>query len=163
MKTLKLLALFVVMAVGLSSCGVPQYATISKIPDFSKYKYVYITPTQELTSIAGGAVGTQYGVYSATTGKSVIPSNVIAGYFMKRGFVVVQEIDESQRAQTIVANYGESGRKNYALGYSIEITVQLLDASTNDVISVATAEGFGETEADDIRIATLKCLDGFFK
>lgn len=164
MKSLRHILILLSMALGLASCGVPRYATISSKPDLSKYKYVYITPTSEKTSVTGGTYGNQYGVYGSTSSKSITPSDVIAGYFMKQGFVRIPEINETQKSQTIVVNYGESGRKNYGLGaYSIEVTIQLLDATTYELICSSTAEGMGETETDDVRKATLKCLDAIFQ
>lgn len=164
MKSLRHILILLSMSLALASCGVPRYATISSKPDLSKYKYVYITPTSEKTSVTGGTYGNQYGVYGSTSSKSITPSDVIAGYFMKQGFVRIPEINETQKSQTIVVNYGESGRKNYGLGaYSIEVTIQLLDATTYELICSSTAEGMGETETDDVRKATLKCLDAIFQ
>lgn len=164
MKSLRHILILLSISLALASCGVPRYATISSKPDLSKYKYVYITPTSEKTSVTGGTYGNQYGVYGSTSSKSITPSDVIAGYFMKQGFVRIPEINETQKSQTIVVNYGESGRKNYGLGaYSIEVTIQLLDASTYELICSSTAEGMGETETDDVRNATIKCLDAIFQ
>lgn len=164
MKSLRHILILLSISLALASCGVPRYATITSKPDLSKYKYVYITPTSEKTSVTGGTYGNQYGVYGSTSSKSITPSDVIAGYFMKQGFVRIPEINETQKSQTIVVNYGESGRKNYGLGaYSIEVTIQLLDATTYELICSSTAEGMGETETDDVRKATIKCLDAIFQ
>ena len=164
MKAFKHIIILLFISLVLASCGamVPQKANLSSKPDLSKYKYVYITPTSEKTSVTGGTYGNQYGVYGSTSTKSITPSDVIAGYFMKHGFVRIPEISEAKKAQTIVVNFGESGRVSYGLAYSIEVTIQLLDASTYDVICSSTAEGMGETEADDVRKATIKCLDAIF-
>lgn len=140
-----------------------KHASLTNKPDLSKYKYVYISPTSEKTSVTGDTYGNQYGVYGSTVSQSVVPSEVIAGVFMKHGFVRVPEINEAQKGQTIVVNYGESGRKNYFLAYSIEVTIQLLNAETYELICSATAEGIGETEADDVRKATTKCLEAIFE
>lgn len=165
MKAFRHILILLSISLGLASCGamVPQKANLSSKPDLSKYKYVYITPTPEKTSVTGGTYGNQYGVYGSTSSKSITPSDVIAGYFMKQGFVRIPEINEPQKAQTIVVNYGESGRKNYGLAYSIEVTIQLLDATTYELICSSTAEGMGETETDDVRKATIKCLDAIFQ
>ena len=48
------------------------------------------------------------------------------------------------------------------LGYTIEITLQFLSADTHEVVCTSTAEGMGETEADDIRIAIQKALTEVF-
>ena len=166
MKAFRHILILLSISLGLASCGVmvPQKADLSSKPDLSKYKYVYITPTAEKTSVTGVTYGSQYGVYGSTSSKSITPSDVIAGYFMKQGFVRIPELNEPQKAQTIVVNYGESGRKNYGLGaYSIEITIQLLDATTYELICSSTAEGMGATETDDVRKATIKCLDAIFQ
>lgn len=163
MKSLRHILILLSISLALASCGVPRYATITSKPDLSKYKYVYITPTSEKTSVTSGTYGNQYGVYESISSKSITPSDVIAGYFMKQGFVRIPEINEIQKSQTIIVNYGESGRKNYGLGYSIEVTIQLLDATTYELICSSTAEGMGETETDDVRKATIKCLDAIFQ
>ena len=40
----------------------------------------------------------------------------------------------------------------------IEVTLQILSADTHEVLCTGTAEGQGETEADDIRIAITRAL-----
>lgn len=60
--------------------------------------------------------------------------------------------------ETLIVSYGESGRRNVNLGYSIEVTIQFLSAKTNMPVCVCTAEGQGSTEADDIRIAINRAL-----
>ena len=161
MKATKLF--LIVLTICLSGCGVPRYATISNTPDLSKYKYVYIAQTAERTSVLGGTFGNLYGVYGITTSESINPSDIIAGSFMKHGFVRVPEITEEHKAQTLVVSFGESGRKGYGFGsYSIEVTIQLLDATTYELICTASAEGMGDTEADDVRMATQKCLEAIF-
>lgn len=163
MKTFKNLLLLFATTFVLASCGVPKYANISNIPDLSDYRYIYITSASELSSSAGSAVGTPYGVFGSTVSKSVSPSDLIAGMFMKRGFIRLPEIKEDLKSQTIIINYGESGRSNRGLGYSIEVTLQLLNAQTLEIICTSTAEGMGETESDDIRKATIKCVNAIFE
>lgn len=168
MKAFKHIIVLIVFAIGLTSCGVtkrvPQYATISSTPDLSNYKYVYIHPTTDKTSVSGGVYGGQYGVYGSTTSKSINPADIVAGAFIKKGFTVVPEIDKAHATQTIVINIAETGRKQYTiLAYSIEMTLQLMDAYTYDLICNVSAEGMGETETDDVRQAILKCLDAIFK
>lgn len=163
MKTFKNLLLLLATTFVLASCGVPKHANISNIPDLSGYRYIYITPSSELSSSAGGAVGTPYGLFGSNVSKSVSPSDLIAGMFMKRG-VRLPEIKEDLKSRTIIINYGESGRTNRGLGsYSIEVTLQLLNAQTLELICTSTAEGMGETESDDIRKATIKCVNAIFE
>ena len=53
--------------------------------------------------------------------------------------------------------------ENVNLGYSIEVTMQFINAKTQLPIVVCTAEGQGSTEADDIRIAITRALEPLFK
>lgn len=168
MKSLKHIILLIVCAIGLTGCGaarmVPKYATISNTPDLSKYRYIYIHPTTDKTSVSGGVYGGQYGVYGSTSSKSINPADIVAGRFIKQGFTVVPEIDKAHAAQTIVVNIAETGRKQYTIfAYSIEMTLQLLDASTYDLICNVSAEGLGETETDDVRLAITKCMDAILQ
>ena len=48
------------------------------------------------------------------------------------------------------------------LGYTIEVTIQFSSAKTNEMICSCTAEGQGETEADDIRQAIRRALTSLF-
>ena len=82
---------------------------------------------------------------------------------MKHGFIIVPEIKPDEAKETIVVNYAETGRRNLNLGYTIEITIQILSANDNLLLCTGTAEGQGETEADDIRIAITRCLAEIFK
>lgn len=82
---------------------------------------------------------------------------------MKKGFIRLPEINPELNSETIVVNYGESGRRSvFMAGYTIEVTIQFLDANSHTVICSGTAEGMGSTEADDIRIAINRCLDEIF-
>ena len=73
------------------------------------------------------------------------------------------EIKNDLAEKTMIINYGETGRRPAGLGYTIEITLQILSAKTNEVLCVVTGEGQGETEADDIRIAINRCLEELYK
>ena len=64
--------------------------------------------------------------------------------------------------ETLIVNYGESGRRNRGLGYTIEVTIQFISAYTHEMFCSCTAEGQGSTEADDIRQAIKRALDGLF-
>ena len=165
MRALKHIIILLSISLGLASCGimVPRHAYISNKPDLSEYKYVYITPTAEKTCMVSESYSDQFGVHSSTSSKSVTPSDVIAGYFMKRGFTRTPEIIESQRARTLIVNYGESGRRFRGLTHITEVTLQLLDAGTYELICSLTAEGNGRTETDEVRKAIQKCLDAIFK
>ena len=124
-----------------------------------KYKYVYIPATKELTSSVGGNYGGKY--YSSTT-KSINPSDVIAGVLMNKGYIILPELKSDISDETLIVNYGESGRRNRGLGYTIEVTIQFVSARTNEMICSCTAEGQGSTEADDIRLAITRALSSLF-
>ena len=126
------------------------------------YKYAYISPTKELTSSTGGTYGGQYGIYGSSTTKSVNPSDVIAGILIKQGYIILPELKSELANETLIINYGESGRRNRGLGYTIEVTIQFSSAKTNEMICSCTAEGQGETEADDIRQAIRRALSSLF-
>lgn len=162
MKHLKLLLLTagVLMFNGCASMRAP---IIQKIAPMDSYRYVYITPTTELTSSSSGVYGNQYGVYGGSTTKSLNPSDVISGILIKHGYIRLPELNPQLIDETLIVNYGESGRRNVNLGYSIEVTIQFLSAKTNMPICVCTAEGQGRTEADDIREAINRALKPLFE
>jgi len=144
----------------INSCAPLKAPTITKNDTIEGYKYIFITPTTNLTSGSGGVYGGQYGVYGATTSKSVNPADVISGILIKEGYTRVPELKPELLGETMVVNYGESGKRNRGLGYTIEVTIQFISAKTHEQICSCTAEGQGETEADDIRKAITRCLSG---
>ena len=126
----------------------------------NNYKYIYVPDTQNVNSSVRAQWSNYGGSFSA--GKSVNPGDLITGAFSKKGFIKLLELKEDLIDQTLVVNYGESGRRTVGLFYTIEVTIQLVSAKTNALISTCTAEGIGETEADDIRIAIDRCLTALF-
>ncbi len=162
MKAFKLWISIVLTVMMFSSCGALKTPVIVRNAPIEGYRYVFITPTKELTSSAGGTYGGQYGIYGASTTKSVNPSDVISGELIKNGFVVLPELKSELNNKTLIVNYGESGRRNRGLGYTIEVTIQFISAETHELVCSCTAEGQGETEADDIRQAIRRALAGLF-
>ena len=162
MKIIKILFAFC-GAVLLNGCAATLLpVSVTKNLGLSEYKYVYITPTSGITSTTGGVYGGSYGVYGSTQTKSIYPSDIIAGIMIKKGFTQVPNIIPEIATQTLIINYGESGRRNVGLGYTIEVTLQFLSAKTHEIVCISTAEGQGATEADDIRIAINRALDEVF-
>ena len=161
-KTFKFWISIVLTVMMFSSCGALKTPVIVRNVPIEGYRYVFVTPTKELTSSAGGAYGGQYGIYGASTTKSVNPSDVIAGELIKNGFVVLPELKAELNNETLIVNYGESGRRNRGFGYTIEVTIQFISAETYELVCSCTAEGQGETEADDIRQAIRRALSGLF-
>ena len=103
---------------GLYACGtLRKYPVVVKNSSISDYKYVYITPTKELSSSTSGAYMGQNGVmYGSTESKSVNPSDVIAGALIKKGFIIIPELSPELQNKTLIANYGESGRRKKGIG-----------------------------------------------
>ena len=146
----------------LLSCSVVEPATVRSYSSLDGYRYVYITPTSEKTSVSGATVGTKYGLYGATESSSTSPADLISGHFLKRGYIRQPEINPDFITQTIIVNYGETNSECNGFGYLIEATIQLLSAKTNEVICIGTAEGSGDTEADAVRNAINNCMDAIF-
>ncbi|MFN9113464.1 MAG: hypothetical protein ACK5XN_25615 [Bacteroidota bacterium] len=154
-KQFVILALFISTLALLSSCTTLRPATSIIQDSIQRYRYVYITPTQNLSSSSGSTSGNIY--YSVS--KTVNPADVISGKLTREGFIRIPEIKPEFAAQTLIINYGESGKRNVFLGYAIEVTIQLINAQTLQPVCTCTAEGMGSTEADDIREAIGRCLE----
>jgi hypothetical protein len=155
MKPITFLTIFI-LSIWVSGCASLKPPTSIKNGTIENYKYIYINPTSSLTSSAGATIGGQY--YSSS--KSVNPSDVMTGVLSKEGFIRLSELKPELLEVTIIVNYGESGRRKTGLGgYTIEVTIQFISAKSNTLICSCTAEGQGETEADDIRQAIARCLN----
>lgn len=161
MKILQYISLCLCL-ISTTACASLRPATHIGETSLIGYKYAYITQTDELSSSSGSVYGNQFVVYGSTVTKSVNPANVISGILMKNGLTIIPEITDEIRDRTIIVNYGETGRRNVFWGYTIEITLQILSADTHEVLCTCTAEGMGETEADDIRIAITRALKTIF-
>lgn len=146
----------------MGACAPLRAPMIVKKAPIEMFKYAYISPTKELTSSTGSTYGGQYGIYGSSTTKSVNPSDVIAGILIQKGYVILPDMNLELAKETLIVNYGESGRRNRGFGYTIEVTIQFISADTNQMMCSCTAEGQGSTEADDIRQAIKRALDGLF-
>ena len=158
MRTNRFLAISLV-SILINSCAL-KAPTIIKNDRIEGYKYIFISPTGNLTSSTGTVYGGNQGVYGSTTSKTVNPSDVITGILVKEGFIRLPELKPELADKTLIVNYGESGRRDIGLGYTIEVTIQFVSAKSHTLICSCTAEGLGETEADDIRQAITRCLSG---
>lgn len=159
MRYLKPLFLTIIVVLTLTSCGSLRPATVTRHSSLEGYQYAYINST----STKVGSAGYFYNGMGASETKSTNPSEIISGFLMKKGFIIVPELKSENESHTIVVNYAETGRRNLNLGYAIEITIQILSATDNSLLCTGTAEGQGSTEADDIRIAINRCLAEIFK
>ncbi len=147
---------FLILNLSIFGCASLRPATSIKKVTLDNYKYIYITPTNSLTSGSGATIGGQY--YSSS--KTVNPSDVIGGILTKGGLIRLPALKSELTDETLIINYGESGRRNTGFGgYTIEVTIQFVSAKKNTLICSCTAEGQGSTEADDIRQAITRCLN----
>ena len=151
----------------LTSCSalIPKLNPVSIVVNeaVNKYKYVFIAPTGNLTSGTSNIYGNTYSLVGVQANKTVNPGDVISGILTKKGLIRLSELNPDFLIETLIVNYGESGRRDTGLGgYTIEVTIQFISAKNNQLICSCTAEGQGATEADDIRLAIVRCLSGLF-
>jgi hypothetical protein len=86
-------------------------------------------------------VGNQFGVFGGGKAKSTNPGDVITGSLMKQGYIRVAEVEESMKEKTFIVSYGETGRREVDLGYTIEVTIQFTSAKTHEMICTVSGEG----------------------
>lgn len=145
----------------LGGCASMRPPVIHTFDDsINNYRYFYISPTGDYTSNSG-VYGNKYGVYGGPT-KSINPASLISGILFNNGFIQVNEVNPNNAKETMIVNFGETGRRNVNLGYSIEVTIQFISAYTQRPICTCTAEGQGETEADDVRESIQRALKPLF-
>lgn len=147
----------ILLTLTLSGCALntPQVKTYLPL---SQFHYAYIAPTGGVHSSSSMAIGG----YTLPYSNSVNPRDLIAGHLSKRGFVIVPEVSPKYAKETLIVNYGESNKRELLVGYALEVTIQLITADTNKLVAVATAEGLGSTEADDIREAIARAISALF-
>jgi len=155
-----LLTLKAIVLCMLYGCAPLHPPVITKQDTLNGYKYVYISTTSNLSSSTGAVIGGEYGIYGVTESKSVNPADVITGILLKKGYTKIPELKPELLHETLIVNYGESGKRKRMFGYTIEVTIQIISAKTYTQICSCTAEGQGDTEADDIRQAITRCLSG---
>lgn len=156
----------------LGSCGPLRTPTVIKNAPVENYRYAYVTETQALTSSeghsnsnGGGFMGLFSGLFSGGTDittKTVNPGDVISGELAKYGFVILPELTPELEAQTVIVNYGESGSRKRGIKEATEVTIQFISADSKQLICSCTAEGQGQTEADNIREAIRRALSALF-
>lgn len=158
-KNSKLLGLFIII-LGFYGCASLrpslQPATSLKNASLDGFKYIYVTPANSVTSSTGFTIN---GEINSKT-KTLNPADLITGILIKEGLIRLPEIKPELAEETLIINYGESGKRNTGFGgYTLEVTIQFISAKTNSLVCSCTAEGQGSTEADDIRLAITRCLN----
>ncbi len=146
-----------------AGCAILQEPEVTKHENIENYSYALLPNTRTLVSSTGGVYGNEYGFYGGSATKEVNPRDVIGGILLKRGVLSTETVQPEHRSETLLVKYGESGRRDVAGGlggYTLEVTIVMVAADTNEVVYSCVAEGQGETEADDIRKAIHRCLSG---
>lgn len=156
MKITKFLSLLLGVFM-LSSCSVTLLTPSVTINEpITGYKFFYVANTTEKTSTSGYV----YDGSGSSTTRSINPSDIISGELMKRGFTKVPQITEENAERTFIVNYGETGKRDVGLFWTTtEVTLQFISAKDQSMICSSTAEGFGETEADDVRMAIERSIE----
>ncbi len=157
-----LLGLF---TVGCASMRPPVVKTYGD--DIFNYRYFVVSPTEDYTYTTpeqSGASGQQQTYWhQGSKTQSINPGSAISGILVGHGFIPVKEVDTSKVSETMIVNFGESGRRSVNMGYSIEVTIQFVSAKTMLPICSCTAEGQGATEVDDVREAIQRAMNSLFK
>lgn len=149
-----------VISVAIFGCATTQPAKINQVTDVGQYRFVVIEDTPSITGFAakdGDAVG-----------KEVNPATLLEGLLLKKGLVRVSKAEARDEDQLLILRWGISGSRNQPAhmallgigGYAQEVTITLLDGGNLRPVFTCTAEGYGTTEADDIREAITSCLSG---
>ena len=157
-------AILLFLSILVSGCAaILKPPEITKRGDINEYRFVVLPNAANLSSASGGVYGNQYGVYGGTSSKEINPSNVIEGILLKKGLLSTGAVTPENKDKTLIAKYGESGRRDVAGGlggYTLEVTIVMISAKTTDIVYSCVAEGQGATEVDDIREAIHRCLSG---
>lgn len=152
-----------VFSISAAGCAILEAPKISKPGDPSQYRFVVLPRTSSLSSSTGSVYGNKHGIFGSATSNEVDPRQVIEGILLKRGMISTESVGTGTEATTLLVRYGESGKRMIAGGlggYTLEVTIALISAKTNEVVYSCSAEGQGSTEADDIREAIHRCLSG---
>lgn len=157
---MKKLSFLLVILLLLMGCGAKKVATTDIKGDLSKYHYVCVNPTNGVIS-SSGVYGNQYGIYGGDT-HTTNPSELIAGYLMKKGYSALSYIVPDLAEQTLVVTYGETGASSILLPKA-GVIIQFKDAKTHQLVASSEADGISiENEAYAIKRAIYKALDQIF-
>lgn len=166
MKNVKVLAmaLCVVLGVMMTGCLILHGTTVVKNESVYNYKYVYVMPTVATQSVYGATVGTGGTTVGATTTTSVVPSDIIAGQFVKNGFIRVADVKPETANQTLSVSYSETNIRKVGGTEATEVTIQAVNGATNALVCSVTAEGKSNTnQAEEVRMAIDRAMKEMMK
>lgn len=153
MKTFKIW-IFIIVAIILGSCGSLSTPIIVRKAPIDGYKYIFITPTKEVVSSHGSVYKGEYAEVGSTKTESLNPSDIISGELMKKGFILLPELNSEFIKKTLIVNYGKS---------STDVTIQFVSADSHELVCSCTATGEGFTEVDYIRSAITRAFSELFR
>jgi len=153
--------LFIITVLFVSGCSLKKPMYKNYETKASEFQFVAIPNTSSINSSTSTYYSNQYGGYGGSgVSKQLNPSSIIEGILLKKGYTSVSEITDTIKDKTLIVKYGQSGRREVFMGYTLEVTMKLISAKTMEPVFMCTAEGLGSTEVDDIREAITRCLDG---
>lgn len=162
-KFVLFIILSVVLAIGLVSCAIPRQTSVSNSFSLEKYKYFVLGRGTSIESVKSyTSVNSTFG-YSNTYSRNANTDDIISAYLIKRGLICLPNIQDSFIGETLIINCYKSNSRTGILGSVTEVTMQFLSVQPYSVLCVVTAEALEDTEADDIRVACIKCLDAVCK
>jgi hypothetical protein len=104
--------------------------------------------------VYGATVGNNGITVGGTTSSSVVPSDLIAGHFVKKGYVRVADIKPETANQTLSVSYSETNMRRIGATEATEVTIQMVNGATNALVCTVTAEGKSNTnQAEEVRMA----------
>ena len=128
------------------------------------YKYVLISNSSDKNSNTNILYKSGNNISNTSISQNANPKDIISGFLLKKGFVILPEIKETLLDKTLIVNYGESGKRMTGLGgYTLEATISFVSAKSFNVIASCSAEGQGSSESDDIRLAITRCLNAIIQ
>jgi len=114
----------------------------------------------------GGSMNGMVSQTSAFVGgliNSTTPSDLIRGELMNQGYIVLPQLEENLKEQTLIVSYGELSERQIDLLYKAKhILIQFRDASTLDIIASAETEASYGNDAKNINHAVQKALHSIF-
>ncbi|HCS87709.1 MAG TPA: hypothetical protein DIW30_04665 [Bacteroidales bacterium] len=132
-------------------------------PTLSRYHYVYIIPTSSSTSGSFAAIPMYGGSFVGGSSNSVNPADIISGYIMQKGYVLLPELKDELSEKTMVISYGETGEKNSGFVTITEVIIQFRDSQTGNLICSGKAGCTGGEKTKRIRNAIERALDAIFE
>ncbi|WP_443628511.1 hypothetical protein [Candidatus Njordibacter sp. Uisw_002] len=139
-----------ILALWLVGCGgvVLQPVSSSQSESIANYRFIVIPIEKSILSGSGYVT------------KEFSPDDWIEDILLKRGLIRASEVPDGQADKTLILRYANSGTRDVymGLGYTMEVSISILESSTLRPVYNCTAEGIGDTEVDDLRDAISRCL-----